>query len=365
MSGPRDAIFLTGFPGFLGSELLPRVLSRAPNAEAVCLVQTKYVPLARQRLEQLEREHPPIAGRARIVEGDITQADLGLAAGTLPSRVVEIFHLAAIYDLSVGRDLAMRVNVEGTRNMLALAQRCLALRRFHYVSTCYVSGRYPGVFAEDMLEASQSFNNFYEETKYLAEVEVQRAMRAGLPATIYRPAVVAGDSTTGATQKYDGPYFVIQWLLRQPKWAIMPVVGNPTRTRFNVVPRDFVVDAIGYLSGRQESLGRVYQLADPSPATVDELLTVIGRATGRTTLRIPLPQTLAKTMIDAVPGVYRLLRIPSSAIDYFVLPTTFDTAHAQRDLLGSGIVCPPFRDYVGRLVAFVRAHRDIGAAAMA
>ena len=360
-----DAILFTGFPGFLGSELLPRVLARAPGAEAVCLVQPKYAPLARARLDALVAQHPELVGRAGIVEGDIVQPDLGLgAADELKARVVEIFHLAAIYDLSVKREPAMRVNVEGTRHMLDFAARCPKLRRFQYVSTCYVSGRFPGTFTEDMLEEGQAFNNFYEETKYLAEVEVQRAMRGGLPATIYRPAVVVGDSTTGATQKYDGPYFVIQWLLRQPKLALMPMVGDSRKTRFNVVPRNFVVDAIAYLSGRPASLGRVYQLADPGPLTIDELLTELGRRTGRKLLRVPLPLKVAKASIEKVPGVYSLLRIPSSALDYFVLPTQHATSHARADLAGSGIACPPFRDYSDRLVSFMRAHPEVGSAAM-
>ncbi len=363
---PRDVVFFTGFPGFLGSALLPRVLAREVNAEAMCLVQSRYADVARARAGQLEREQPALAGRIRIVEGDITVADLGLGdALDWQDRVVEIFHLAAIYDLSVGRDIAVRINVDGTTHMLAFAARCAALRRFQYVSTCYVSGRYDGRFTEEMLEEGQVFNNFYEETKYLAEVEVQRAMRAGLPATIYRPAVVVGDSTTGATQKYDGPYFVIQWLLRQPKVAIMPVVGDAARTRFNVVPRDFVDAAIAYLSGQPNSLGRVYQLADPSPDTVDELLYDIGRATGRRMVRVPLPRGLAKWMIARVPGVYALMRIPASAIDYFVLPTTFDTSNTTRDLAGSGITCPPLRAYLPHLVAFMRQHPEFGAAPMA
>ena len=363
---PRDIVFFTGFPGFLGSALLPRVLERETNAEAMCLVQSRYAGVARTRAAQLEREHPTLAGRIRIVEGDITVADLGLGDDVdWRDRVAEIFHLAAIYDLSVGRDVAVRVNVDGTRHVLALAQRCGSLRRFQYVSTCYVSGRYDGRFTEQMLEAGQAFNNFYEQTKYHAEVEVQGAMRAGLPATIYRPAVVVGDSTTGATQKYDGPYFVLQWLLRQPRLALMPVVGDATRTRFNVVPRDFVDSAIAYLSGQPRSVGKVYQLADPVPATVDELLDVMGRATGRKLVRIPLPRSLAKWTISRVPGVYSLMRIPADAIDYFVLPTTFDTTNATRDLAGSGISCPPFSAYVGRLVEFMRKHPEVGAAPMA
>ena len=362
---PMDTVLFTGFPGFLGSELLPRVLTRMPNAEAVCLVQPKYAPLARSRVEELVARIPELARRIRIAEGDIVQSDLGLgAAAELTASVVEIFHLAAVYDLSVGRPLAMHVNVDGTKHMLAFAARCPRLRRFQYVSTCYVSGRFPGTFTEDMLEEGQTFNNFYEETKYLAEVEVRRAMRNGLPATIYRPAVVVGDSTTGATQKYDGPYFAMQWLLRQPKVALMPVVGDARATRFNVVPRNFVVSAIGWLSGRPESLGRIYQLADPSPLTIDELLTDLGHRTGRRLIRIPLSRGVAKWLIDKVPGVYAILRIPSSAIDYFVLPTTFATTNARRDLAPSGIVCPRFPEYSEQLVEFMRAHPEVGAAAM-
>ena len=360
-----DTILFTGFPGFLGSELLPRVLGRMTDAEAVCLVQPKYTALAQSRLAELVARTPGLAGRVRIVEGDIAQPGLGLgAAAPLAADVVELFHLAAVYDLSVGRDLAMRVNVEGTAHTLALAARCPRLRRFQYVSTCYVSGRFPGTFTEEMLEEGQPFNNSYEETKYLAEVAVRRAMAEGLPATIYRPAVVVGDSTTGATQKYDGPYFAMQWLLRQPKVALMPVVGDPRATRFNVVPRNFVVDAISWLSGRPASLGCTYQLADPAPLTIDELLTELGRRTGRTLIRLPLSRGIAKLLIDKVPGVYALLRIPSSAIDYFVLPTTFSTTNARRDLAPSGIACPRFPEYADRLVRFMREHPEVGAAAM-
>lgn len=348
------SIFFTGFPGFLGVELLPRLLARAPGTNAVCLVQPKFMALAQQRIP------PGLAGRVKLIAGDIT------AKIDAPSDdVVEIHHLAAVYDLMVPRDAGLRVNVDGTRNVLDFASRCPNLRRFHYVSTCYVSGRHPGVFREGDLEKGQTFNNYYEETKYLAEVEVQGQMAKGLPATIYRPAVVVGDSGTGATQKFDGPYFVMQWLLRQPRVAVLPVVGRPSRYTFNVVPRNFIVDAIEFLSGLPAAVGKVYQLADPSPLTIDELIDTLGRATGRKVLRIPLTLGLAKASLDHVPGVYRLLRIPSAAVNYFVHPTSYDTANAAVDLAASRIAVPRFADYAPRLVEFVRAHPEIGAAAMA
>jgi thioester reductase-like protein len=359
-------VFFTGFPGFLGSELLPRILRRAPELEAVCLVQPKFAELARERATALTASDASLAGRIRLLEGDITLPSFGVTdLREMAGRVSQIFHLAAVYDLGVGRDLAMRVNVEGTRNVLDFARRSPALDRLHYVSTCYVSGRYPGRFTERHLEEGQSFNNFYEETKYLAEVEVQRSMREGLPATIYRPSIVVGDSRTGATQKFDGPYFAIQWLLRQPTLATMPVVGDPHGTEFNVVPRDFVLDAITHLSALPESRGEVFALADPAPLTVDSMLRELARATDRRVLRLPLPLRLAKGAISTVPGLYRLMRIPASSVDYMVHPTRYGTDRTREFLGPAGIAVPPFPSYVDRLVEFARAHPEIGSAPMA
>jgi thioester reductase-like protein len=344
-------VFFTGYPGFLGSALLPRTLRRSAEANAVCLVQAKFAALARQRAAAL-------GGRVRIVEGDIT------APIDVPAREIdEIFHLAAIYDLSVARDVGMRVNVDGTRHVLDFAERCPSLKRLHYISTCYISGRHRGVFREDDLDVGQRFNNFYEETKFLAEVEVRE--RRGLPVTIYRPSVVVGDSATGATQKFDGPYYVLQWLLRQPRIAFLPVVGRPSRYRFNVVPRDFIIEAIDFLSARAEASGKCYALADPAPLTVDETIDTIAAAAGRTVVRVPLTKAMAKFAIARVPGVYQLMRIPPGAVDYFVHPTLYDTTNAQRDLATSGIKVPRLLDYAPRLVEYFRAHPEIGSTPMA
>lgn len=358
-------IFFTGFPGFLGSELIPRVLARDPEAHVVCLVQGKYADLARRRGELLALAHPELENRIEIIEGDITRPGLGMKTNSgINGGITEIYHLAAVYDLSVGRDFAMRVNVDGTRHMLEFAETCPALRRFQYVSTCYVSGKHPGVFSEDDLDAGQSFNNFYEETKFLAEVEVQQRMRAGLPVSIYRPAVVVGDSTTGATQKYDGPYFAMQFLLRQPRLAFMPVIGDTRKTELNFVPRDFVVNAIAFLSHTPESRGRVFHLADPNPLTVGQILNELGRITERKIIRVPVPLALAKIAIRHMPAVDGLIRIPADALDYFVHPVRYATARTQAALRGSGIRCPRFPEYAGILVKFMRAHPEIGSAAM-
>ena len=350
--------FFTGFPGFLGSELVRLLLERDTGSEVVCLVQPKFAALARDRAAAL-------GPRVRLLEGDITAPGLGIGDHLLGCDITTIHHLAAVYDLSVRRDLGMRVNVEGTKNVVEFASACPGLKRLHYVSTCYVSGAHPGVFRESDLDVGQRFNNFYEETKFLAEVEVQKAMNAGLPATIYRPAIVVGDSRTGETQKYDGPYYAIRWILKQPKKAaFLPVCGNPRQVRLNVVPRDFVIPAISYLASRDSSLGTVYQLADPNAPTIASMMGTIARATGSRLIPVPLPAGLAKFAIDRIPGVYRLMQIPSTLVDYLVLPTTYDTANATRDLAGTGIEVPPFRSYAPAMVDFVKRHPDISSAAM-
>jgi thioester reductase-like protein len=359
------SVLMTGFPGFLGSRLLPRILART-DTDAVCLVQRRHARAANDRIAELEAEDPALTGRIRLAEGDITRPGLGLDdPGAVLAPVTELWHLAAVYDLAVSRDVALAVNTEGTRYVLEAAARCPGLERFHHFSTCYVSGRRAGVFAEDDLATAGPFNNHYEETKHYAEVEVRRRMGEGLPATIYRPSIVVGDSRTGATQKYDGPYFVLQWLLRQSrKLAVMPVIGDPTMTCVNVVPCDFVIDAAAYLSGLPESAGRTYALADPDPLTVDAMIDLFAAATGRRTVRVPLTPGLARGSIRHIPGVGRLLRMPAEVVNYFAHPTAYLTDHARADLAGSSIEVPKLEKYVDQLVHFMEAHPEITAEAM-
>ena len=314
-------------------------------------------------MRQIVADDPSLSGRVRVVAGDITRDDLGLGpSGVSKDDVSEVYHLAAVYDLSVGRDLATLVNVGGTRHLLGFARSCPRLVRFHYMSTAYVSGRSPGEFTEADLDRGQTFNNWYEQTKYLAEVEVRREMGRGLPATVYRPSIVVGESATGATQKYDGLYFVIRWLLRQPRVAIMPVAGDPTKVEVNVVPLDFVADAVAYLGALPSSEGKVYQLTDPRPLTVAQMLDELARALRRRLIRLRLPLGAVKSVVDHVPGVSRWAQVPSQVFDYLSHPTRYRSPETQAALEGSGILVPRFSAYVDRLVEFVRQHPHLGSA---
>jgi nucleoside-diphosphate-sugar epimerase len=284
------------------------------------------------------------------VEGDITSPGLGLegkAEARLRDRLTSAYHLAAVYDLAVTRALGMKVNVEGTRNVLELLRKARRFERLHYVSTCYVAGDTTGVFKEDDLDVSQGFKNFYEETKYLAEKDVAAS---GLPVTVYRPSIVVGDSRTGETAKFDGPYFTLTAMERVPSGTLFFRIGSG-KNPANLVPVDYVVEAMAQLAGAKESAGRTYHLADPHPLSAFEVGELFARELGKSFNYLPVPKGIAKALFR--PGiVQKTFGMPVETIDYFDHPCRFDTARAVHDLAARGVVCPRLPDYVGKLVEF-------------
>ena len=357
-------LLVTGFPGFLATALLPRLLAADPAERAVCLVQARHAGLARRTLAGWDAPGRRPAERVRLVEGDVTEPGLGLAGAGALAGVTDVWHLAGVYDTTAPRQLAERVNVAGTRHLLERAADLPRLRRFRHVSTCYVSGDHPGVFREEDLDVGQGFHNVYDDTKFRAEVEVRAAASQGLPVTVYRPASVVGDSRTGWTQKYDGPYFLFRLLLRQPPWlAWVPRFTDPSRAHFNVVPVDFLTDALVALATADDPPGRTYQVADPRETTVADIVAASAAATGRRVRWVPLPLPAVRRLA-ALPGAPRLTGVPAPVFDYFASPTTYASDHTQRALAGTGVQCPAFADYVGRLVRFMREHPDVSSAAM-
>jgi nucleoside-diphosphate-sugar epimerase len=344
-------ILFTGFPGFIGERLLPRLLQAFPSSPFACLVQEKFLLKARGDLEVLEEKNPDAKGRVSLLTGDITRPGLGLGE-PLPDFTAA-FHLAAVYDLAVSRELGERVNVLGTRNLIEVLRRSPSFSRLHYVSTAYVSGTFVGVFRETDLEKGQSFKNHYEATKHEAEVAV---VHSGIPATVYRPGIVVGDSRTGETGKFDGPYFALRAMERIPSPGLFMRVGSGRRT-INLVPVDFVIDAMAALAPLEGSLGKTYHLVDPNPPSVLEVEKHFAGALGKRFLYVPVPPSLAKAVFRStlVSGFFGM---PSQAVDYFDHPCSYDASQAQQDLGPLGVRCPPFGQYVGRLVEFYRAHRD-------
>ncbi|MGB9180218.1 MAG: SDR family oxidoreductase, partial [Pyrinomonadaceae bacterium] len=264
-----------------------------------------------------------------------------------------IFHLAAIYDLAVQRDTGVRVNVEGTRNVSQLARSLKNLRRYHYVSTCYVAGLREGLILETELEHTAGFRNYYEETKYLAEMEVE-ALKNELPITIHRPSVVCGDSRTGETAKYDGIYYLIHYLRMQPGLLSLINIGN-NDVRLNLVPVDFVVEAMTALARDERAAGATVQLADPQPLTSHDLFDTIATVIAGRGSRIRFPAPLVRSTL-MLPFSPKITGLPHAAVPYFFLEQTYDTTRASELLQPHGVHCPPFPSYVNALVEFVAQH---------
>ena len=350
----RETFFITGFPGFIANRLLERLARQDCNF--ILLVQPSLLGRARDEIARIA----PLSGRDvadfKFVEGDISVPQLALSAADLDlvqQQTTRVFHLAAVYDLAVAQDLALRVNVGGTRNAVALARSLPHLRQFHHVSTCYVAGKREGVILETELRHDAGYRNFYEESKNLAEQEVDSA-KDELPVTIHRPAVVCGDSRSGETGKYDGVYYLIRYLLRWPSVLSMINIGNH-EVSLNLVPVDFVVDAMAALAFEERAIGKTLQLADPAPLTTNQLFNAIAKSINGDRSKITAPTKWVRFVLMLPPSP-RITGLPHHAVPYFFVKQLYDSTQAQQLLAPHGIHCPPFESYVDRIIDFAREH---------
>lgn len=344
-------IFLTGFPGFIGGRLLAALAERNSARRFSLLVERRLHTMAEQKLAQMG-----LHDRCELLTGDLVEPDAGIEhAAERLGEVTEVWHLAAIYDLAVARELAHRVNVQGTRNLLDLCEKLPQLQRLVLFSTCYVAGDRTGLVREEELDAGQGFKNHYESTKFESEVLVRGRMET-IPATVFRPSIVVGDSKTGETDKYDGPYYFIRLLMRRHLGPLTPMIGPGTAT-INIVPVDFVVDAAVTIAEQAESVNTTFQLADPRPLTIREMFAAMCAELGLPTPKWSLPVGAARALERFRP-VRKWLGVPKEALDYLEHPVTFDTNNTERLLQGTGVTCPQVPSYLGTLIQYVRAHPE-------
>jgi thioester reductase-like protein len=348
----RETFFITGFPGFIANRLLERLARK--DCDFILLVQPALVSHALAELDRITQLSTRNRSDFQIVEGDISQPQLALSGEDLElvqRETRRVFHLAAIYDLAVPHDVAMRVNVGGTRNVVELARSIPNLRQFHHVSTCYVAGKREGVILETELKHDAGYRNFYEESKYLAELEVESA-KPDLPITIHRPSVVCGDSQTGETGKYDGVYYLIHYLLKWPSVLSLINIGNHV-VSLNLVPVDFVVDAMAALAFDERAIGKTLQLADPAPLTTNQLFNAIAKSIDNHRSRITAPAKWVRFFLMLPPSP-RITGLPHHAVPYFFVKQLYDSTEAQELLASHNIRCPPFESYVDNIVDFAR-----------
>ncbi len=353
-----ETVFITGFPGFIAGRLVKRLAT--PNTQFFLLVQSSFVEKAHKDVQKIaEKTKTPLKNFA-IIEGDITDKNLGLSdtdLNVVVEETTDVYHLAAVYDLSVEKDLAYKVNLEGTKNVNELVTNIKNLRRYNYISTCYVAGKRDDRIFENELAHDRGFRNYYEETKYFAELEVEKLKAKNIPITIYRPSVVCGDSVTGETAKYDGIYYVITFLMKFPEVFRLVNVGNED-VRLNLVPVDFVIEGMVTLAKDENAVGKTVALADPNPMTTEEICDSIAESITNKKSVITPPPKLVETFLNS-PISPPITGLPHSGVPYFFIPQTYDTAVADKLLAPHGVKCPTFSDYVGNIVTFVEEHPEL------
>jgi thioester reductase-like protein len=347
-------VLVTGFPGFIGGRLVEALMRDSAEQVVAAVVEPRMADKARELGAKLD------GGRVRVLSGDITERRLGLGDedyGHLTAELTAVYHLAAIYDLSVPLELATKVNVDGTGNVLTLCEDCERLERLHYVSTAYVAGDRTGTVYEHELALGQKFKNHYESTKFQAEVWVRQAMDR-VPATIYRPAIVVGDSRTGETPKFDGPYYMLRVISRATRWhQPIPRFGR-AEAPFNVVPVDFIIEAMTTADDVPELVGSTLHLVDTEPISAAEVFDLLAReyAARSTAYRLP-PKLVAGAL--RVPAVRELFSgAPPQSVQYLNHPVHFDTRAARELLEPRGVRCPRLEEYAAPLVRFFREHED-------
>jgi thioester reductase-like protein len=342
--------FVTGYPGFIGRRLVRALYERYPEVSLCLLVQPRQEKAARADLARFAREDD---GRVQVVIGDVTDMHLGLSSDeyrSLTQRVTDIFHLAAVYQLDTDPKAMRQVNVEGTRNVLELAADCPNLVRFNHMSTSVVSGDREGVIAEDELDQGQAFRSLYEETKFEAEKLVQQARRR-LPVSIYRPGIVVGDSKTGEIDRFDGPYYLAILLVTSPIAVPLPLPGSAVAP-LNVVPVDFVVDAVLHIAHDPRGAGKTFHLVDPNPMAARRVYEQIALRTGKKLPPLRLSYRIADKLLR-MPLLERLVRDERAAIASVNHLAIFNGHNTLELLDGTGIRCPQLTSYLDKLVDFV------------
>jgi thioester reductase-like protein len=358
-AGGRREILITGFPGFLAGRLLDELLRQDGTAHFHFLVLPAMEVAARRRLEVLAQSHPTLFERTTLHRGDITDPRLGLSADLydeLAGKITSVWHLAAIYDLAVGEEIAYRVNVMGTVHVLDFCGAASRFERLNYVSTCYVSGERKGKIYESELDEGQAHKNFYEATKFWAEVEVQRR-RDKIPTAIFRPGITVGDSRTGETEKYDGPYYFFKVVNQLPRWMPMPNVGRGDAL-VNIVPIDFVAQAMAYIGTTAGMEDKVYHIADPNPMRARDILAMILAGMDRPGPVGSAPAHLLEKALGSK-TIQNQVGVPKEALIYFNHDARYDTSNTQRALKDTTIRCPHLSSYLQQLIDFYLRHPDL------
>ncbi len=365
--------FITGATGFIGKRLVKKILARDKTTIYFLSRGDKNPKTTEKKLAALYAYWGCDERRAIPVTGDLTQANLGVGATEikkLSGKISHFVHLAAIYDLKATAEEQQAGNIDGTRNAVNAANAMKA-GKFHHVSSIAAAGLYEGVWREDMFDEAENMEHPYFKTKHDSEGIARRETQ--MPWRVYRPGLVVGDSQTGEMDKIDGPYYFFKLIQKMrkllPPW--MPTIGIEGG-RINIVPVDFVVDAMDHLMHMEKGDNHAFHLTDPQPMRVGDVLNTFAKAAHapRMEMRINaallgfIPKGIKKGAMGFKPvrrirdTMMKDLGLPDDIMQFVNYPTRFDSRETEKALKGTGIACPPLDEYAWRLWDYWERHLD-------
>lgn len=363
--GGEGDVLLTGATGFLGMELLARLLERTDRT-VFAVVRATDTSTPEERiaalLQTLFGRSDVARGRVIPVAGDVEREGLGLMPADrelIVGRVRDIVHCAATVSFAAGMQECRRINVEGTRRVVELARVCArrgVLKRLTHVSTAYVAGEHEGVFAEEDLDVGQTFRNPYERSKYEAE-RLVRSRAAELPAvTILRPSIIVGESSTGWTSAFNVIYVPLR-AFAQRKLRVLP--ADP-QAPVDVVPVDHVADsAFELMRSSEPGLSTYHLVAGEQATTVGHLVELSARRLRRDPPPIipPALYRFAYPLLLACSGSRRRAALRRSApfLPYYTMGVRYRRERAARRLDPCGLRPPPLDAYYDRLLDYAAA----------
>ena len=334
-------VVLTGATGFVGSEVLARFLER-DDRRVYALVRADDDEAAAARLPRHER--------LTAVAADIERPGLGLdsrKADAIAEEATTVLHCAASVSFDYDLERSRRVNVEGSRRIVELAERCAnrgdGLDRLSYVSTAYVAGTHGGVFREEDLDVGQRFRNPYEQSKFEAEA-LMRARADGLPLQVLRPSIVVGDRRTGRTVSFNVLYGPLKAFARG--WV--PVIPGRRSAPVDIVPVDYVADAVHELASRGSD-GTFHLVAGENATTVGRLLKLASRKLRKRPPWVLPPGLYRRVAHPLLRRRYVALRRSEVYFPYFDMRVRFAARRFPP--------APPVEGYFDRLIDFAQAAR--------
>ena len=346
------AYLVTGATGFIGRFLVQRLL-----ADRTGDIHILVRPGSEEKAKRLGRSK-----RLKVVRGDLGEPRLGIDDAWIAEHkgsIDHMFHLAAIYDMTADEERNEQLNNGGTRNAVQVAN-ALEVGHLHHTSSVAAAGLYRGTFTEDMFDEGQPLDHPYHRTKF----ESERIAReeSEVPWRVYRPAMVVGHSQTGEMDKVDGPYYMFKAIKLSSRLPNLVPLFAPRLGNTNLVPVDFVADAMAHIAHEPGLDGQAFHLVSPEPQPTIEVINTFAAIAGAPKMVPALPRAAMDAALR-VPGSSRLLEsvgIPAGVLDYADFTANFDTTKTRKALEGSGIAVPPLKEYAPVLWHYWEEHLQGG-----